>query len=100
MQTPYAEGSPYDRTQAEPMSEDCLYLNVWTAAKAATERRPVMVWIYGGALTRGAASLPGYDGAELARKGVVLVSSQLPPGCVRILRTSGSDCGIAASLVG
>lgn len=73
MQTPYAEGSPY-RTQAEPMSEDCLYLNVWTAAKAATERRPVMVWIYGGALTRGAASLPGYDGAELARKGVVLVS--------------------------
>jgi para-nitrobenzyl esterase len=73
MQTPYAEGSPY-RTQAEPMSEDCLYLNVWTAAKSATERRPVMVWIYGGALTRGSASLPTYDGAELAKKGVVLVS--------------------------
>jgi len=73
MQTPYAEGSPY-RTQAEPMSEDCLYLNVWTAAKSASERRPVMVWIYGGALTRGSASLPTYDGAELAKKGVVLVS--------------------------
>jgi para-nitrobenzyl esterase len=73
MQTPYAEGSPY-RTQAEPISEDCLYLNVWTAAKSASERRPVMVWIYGGALTRGSASLPTYDGAELAKKGVVLVS--------------------------
>jgi para-nitrobenzyl esterase len=73
MQTPYAEGSPY-RTPAQPGSEDCLYLNVWTAAKSASERRPVMVWIYGGALTRGAASLPSYDGAELARKGVVLVS--------------------------
>jgi para-nitrobenzyl esterase len=64
LQTPYAEGSPY-RTQAEPMSEDCLYLNVWTAAKSANERRPVKVWIYGGALTRGSASLPTYDGAEL-----------------------------------
>jgi para-nitrobenzyl esterase len=73
MQNPYAEGSPY-RTAAEPMSEDCLYLNVWTGAKSANERRPVMVWIYGGALTRGSASLPTYDGAELAKKGVVLVS--------------------------
>jgi para-nitrobenzyl esterase len=73
MQTPHAEGWPY-RTQAESMGEDCLYLNVWTGAKAATERRPVMVWIYGGALTRGAASLPGYDGSELAKKGVVLLS--------------------------
>ena len=73
MQTPYAEGSPY-RTQAEPLSEDCLYLNIWTAAHSAAERRPVMVWIYGGALTRGSASLPPYNGAELAKKGVVLVS--------------------------
>ena len=55
------------------MSEDCLYLNVWRPAKAA-RRLPVMVWFYGGALTRGAASLPLYDGAALARRGVVLVS--------------------------
>src|SRR6185437_11632807 len=39
-------------------SEDCLYLNVWTAAKSAAARLPVMVWIYGGAFAGGAASLP------------------------------------------
>ncbi len=73
MQTPYAENSPY-RMADEPVSEDCLYLNVWTAAKSAKERRPVMVWIHGGALTRGSGSLPPYDGEELAKKGVVLVT--------------------------
>jgi para-nitrobenzyl esterase len=55
-------------------SEDCLYLNVWTAAKAADEKRPVMVWIYGGAFLGGMTSIPLYDGAKLAQKGVVLVS--------------------------
>ncbi len=39
------------------MSEDCLYLNIWTPAKAASDRLPVMVWIYGGAFTGGAASM-------------------------------------------
>jgi para-nitrobenzyl esterase len=55
------------------MSEDCLYLNVWRPANAA-RRLPVMVWFHGGALTRGAASLPLYDGAAFARRGVILVS--------------------------
>jgi para-nitrobenzyl esterase len=73
MQVPYAEGSPY-RTAAEPVSEDCLYLNVWTGAKTAEERRPVMVWIYGGALTRGSGSIGAYDGEEFAKRGVVLVT--------------------------
>ncbi|HLX43002.1 MAG TPA: carboxylesterase family protein [Bryobacteraceae bacterium] len=73
MQTPYAEGSPY-RSTPEPVSEDCLYLNVWTAARSMQERRPVMVWIHGGALTRGSGSLAAYDGEELAKKGVVLVT--------------------------
>src|ERR1051325_1853637 len=66
MQTEYAEGSLY-RSAAQPVSEDCLYLNVWTAAKSATEKRPVMVWIHGGALTRGSGSTPTYDGEELAK---------------------------------
>lgn len=57
-----------------PLGEDCLYLNVWTAAKNAQERRPVMVWIYGGAFISGVSSLPVYDGTRLAKKGVVLVS--------------------------
>ena len=73
MQTNYAEGSPY-RHPDEPVSEDCLYLNVWTGAKSAKEHRPVMVWIHGGALTRGSGSLATYDGEALAKKGVVLVT--------------------------
>jgi para-nitrobenzyl esterase len=73
MQTNYAAGSPYFHAD-EPVSEDCLYLNVWTAAKSPSEHRPVMVWIHGGALTRGSGSLPTYDGEALAKKGVVLVT--------------------------
>ncbi|HMG35874.1 MAG TPA: carboxylesterase family protein [Blastocatellia bacterium] len=71
-QAPYAAGSIYARP-AEKQSEDCLYLNVWTAARAG-EHRPVMVWIHGGALTRGSGANPVYDGTALAKKGVVLVS--------------------------
>ena len=61
-------------TGSGPMDEDCLRLNVWTAAKSARERRPVMVWIHGGALTRGSGATPTYDGSNLARKGVVIVT--------------------------
>src|SRR5262249_50463582 len=54
------------------MSEDCLYLNVWTEAASASERRPVIVWSHGGALTVGTGSR---DGAEaLARKGAVVIT--------------------------
>jgi para-nitrobenzyl esterase len=55
-------------------SEDCLYVNVWTGAKAASERRPVIVWTYGGGFTGGSGSEPRYDGDALARKGVVVVT--------------------------
>src|SRR5436190_15342571 len=57
-----------------PLSEDCLYLNVWTAAKKPDEKLPVMVWIYGGGFMAGITSAPGYDGTRLAQKGVALVS--------------------------
>ena len=55
-------------------SEDCLYLNVWTSANHATDRQPVMVWIFGGAYTEGGGSSKHNDGEHLARKGVVLVT--------------------------
>jgi para-nitrobenzyl esterase len=55
-------------------SEDCLFLNVWTAATSASERRPVMVWIHPGGYQTGSGSTPGFDGEGLAKKGVVLVT--------------------------
>ncbi|HEY6815646.1 MAG TPA: carboxylesterase family protein [Croceibacterium sp.] len=55
-------------------SEDCLYLNVWTPAKAKDEKLPVMVWIYGGGFAGGATGAPLYDGTKLAEKGVIVVS--------------------------
>jgi para-nitrobenzyl esterase len=54
------------------MGEDCLYLNVWTAAASASERRPVIVWSHGGAFTIGDGSR--YDGEALARKGAVVIT--------------------------
>jgi para-nitrobenzyl esterase len=56
------------------VSEDCLYLNIWTPATSATEKLPVLVWIYGGGFNGGATSYPVHDGAKLAARGVVLVS--------------------------
>ena len=55
-------------------SEDCLYLNVWTSARSAGDRRPVMVWIYGGGFTGGSGGLQWYDGENLAAKGPVIVT--------------------------
>ncbi|MEU3912902.1 carboxylesterase family protein [Streptomyces sp. NPDC029721] len=54
--------------------EDCLTLNVWTPDPAPGARLPVMVWIHGGAHTRGSSAVPVYDGSAFARDGVVLVS--------------------------
>ena len=59
---------------SEAQSEDCLTLNVWTAASSADERRPVMVWFHGGAYYLGSGAVPIFDGEQLARHGVVLVT--------------------------
>ena len=72
MQAPYEESSFYYRA-ARPKSEDCLCLNVWTASDQE-EKQPVMVWIHGGALTRGSGAITTYNGVSLAHKGVVLVT--------------------------
>ncbi|MHB9107125.1 MAG: carboxylesterase/lipase family protein [Armatimonadota bacterium] len=60
--------------KADAQSEDCLFLNVWTPAKTVADRLPVMVWIHGGGCTTGAGSLAMYDGTNLARQGVVVVT--------------------------
>jgi para-nitrobenzyl esterase len=70
-----AKGAPDRSLQSSvPASEDCLYVNVWTTAKSANDRLPVIVWNYGGGFTGGSGSLPGYDGEALAKKGVVVVT--------------------------
>ncbi len=58
----------------KPISEDCLYLNVWTGAALPKERRPVLVWIYGGGFMSGGSGVPVYDGEATAKKGIVFVS--------------------------
>lgn len=60
--------------RSEGMSEDCLYLNVWTPAKSENERLPVMVYIYGGGFIAGDGSEPRYDGESMARKGIVTLT--------------------------
>jgi para-nitrobenzyl esterase len=56
------------------VSEDCLYLNIWTPAKTAHEHLPVIVWIYGGGYINGSASMPLYWGDRLAQKDVIVVT--------------------------
>jgi para-nitrobenzyl esterase len=57
-----------------PLSEDCLYLNVWTPKLGTRERLPVLFWIHGGAYIFGAGGLALYDGESLANRGAVFVS--------------------------
>ena len=56
------------------MSEDCLYLNVWTPAKKADEKLPVLVWFFGGALQWGYPAEMEFDGERLARRGIIVVT--------------------------
>ncbi len=56
------------------MSEDCLYLNIWTPAKSATEKLPVLVYFFGGGFVAGDGSEPRYDGESLAAKGIVTIT--------------------------
>jgi para-nitrobenzyl esterase len=65
--------TPYVISTGQKTSEDCLTLSVWTAARYRNARRPVMVFIYGGAFIGGSAAYPLYDGAKLAAEGVVVV---------------------------
>ncbi len=73
------------------MSEDCLNLAVWTGAKGKGEKRPVMVWFYGGAYAEGGNSMPFADGTNLAAKGAVVVSVNYRVGAFGFLSYPGLD---------
>jgi carboxylesterase type B len=66
--------TPYVISTGQQTIEDCLTVNVWTAAAYRKAHRPVMVFIYGGAFIGGSAAYPLYDGARLAAEDVVVVS--------------------------
>jgi para-nitrobenzyl esterase len=73
-QTPYPAAAAIYQAMLPGLSEDCLYLNVWTPAKSAKDRLPVMVWIHGGGFTRGFGGTSSYNGEALARKGAIIVT--------------------------
>lgn len=64
----------FNKEEARGNQEDCLYLNVWTSDWPVKSPKPVMVWLYGGGNTAGAASVGYMDGTALSRRGVVMVS--------------------------
>lgn len=71
--SPALQGETF--TSRSEQSEDCLFLNVWTPVEASVqEKLPVLFWIHGGAFIQGSGAQPRYDGTELARRGVVVVT--------------------------
>lgn len=72
------------------MSEDCLTLNVWTPA-ADGARRPVLVWVHGGAFVTGSGGTPWYDGANLAARDVVVVTLNYRLGALGFLHLEAVD---------
>lgn len=85
---------------AGAVSEDCLSLNVWSLPPSKAAPLPVLVWIHGGGFTSGSASVPVYDGAALARQGVVVVSINYRLGLLGFLgsrdfrETGGGNFGL------
>ncbi|WP_433887629.1 carboxylesterase/lipase family protein [Streptomyces sp. CA-111067] len=81
------------------MSEDCLYLNVWTGAATSSAPRPVLVWIYGGGFRAGTGAHPRFDGEGLACRGVVVVTFNYRLGAFGFLATRelSEESGQAAS---
>jgi para-nitrobenzyl esterase len=76
MQGPNNELLPWTKEfmYVTPVSEDCLFLNIWTPKVAASAKLPVLVFIHGGAFTSGSGDVPVYDGEALARTGMVIVT--------------------------
>src|SRR5690554_4734287 len=71
---PFGVYTPEFLIPETPIDEDCLYLNIWTNAKTKEDKKPVLLWIYGGGFSSGGSGVPIYDGEEMAKKGVLFVS--------------------------
>ncbi|WP_369254102.1 carboxylesterase/lipase family protein [Streptomyces sp. R35] len=84
---PQMSMGPGGSSSTPAQSEDCLNLNVWTAAASSHERRPVFVWIYGGRFSMGSGADPTFDGAGLAAKGLVVVTLNYREGALGFLST-------------
>jgi para-nitrobenzyl esterase len=74
-----------DLPNSPKQSEDCLTLNVWTTAKAPSDKRAVMVWLYGGAYAEGGGNMPFAEGDALAKKGVIVVTLNYRTGAFGFL---------------
>jgi para-nitrobenzyl esterase len=74
MQAPIYPDMIFRDQPDKPMSEDCLYLNVWTPVKSAQDGLVVMAWFYGGGFQAGSSSEPRYDGENFAAKDIIVVS--------------------------
>jgi para-nitrobenzyl esterase len=87
IQTIVTEKKPwtYEFMAHGEVSEDCLYLNVWTPSASANAKRPVLVYIYGGANVEGSGSIPAYDGEGLASKELVVVTFNYRVGVLGFL---------------
>jgi para-nitrobenzyl esterase len=87
IQTIVTEKKPwtYEFMAHGEVSEDCLYLNIWTPAASPAAPRPVFVYIYGGGNVEGSGSVPAYDGEGLASKGLVVVTFNYRVGVLGFL---------------
>ena len=84
-------------------NEDCLVLNVWTPGLDDGQKRPVMFWIHGGGFTSGSGSAPLYDGANMARRGdvvVVTINHRLGALGYTCLRDAGGEAFAASGNAG
>ena len=98
IQTIVTERKPwtYEFMAHNEISEDCLFLNVWTGAQSASERRPVYLYIHGGGNREGSGGIQVYDGEGLAKKGVVVVTLNYRLGVFGFFTHPESDEGIRA----
>ncbi|MDE1940291.1 MAG: carboxylesterase family protein, partial [Alphaproteobacteria bacterium] len=82
---PICPQPPTARTRRLAQSEDCLSLNVWTPQAQDGAKLPVMVWIYGGSFRTGGSAMTIYDGTDLAKHGVIVVTFNYRVGLLGFL---------------